>query len=103
MNVPRRRVADSELVGEAFGIETADKLHGDVDISIGSARDDRRGQVVALNDSQSVAAPAQSDANVGLLRESNFVSVDSDEQNHIALTFSRTAKSEQRRISPSGR
>jgi hypothetical protein len=31
---------------------------------------------------------------VGLGRESNFVSVNSDEQNHIALTFPRTTDSE---------
>jgi hypothetical protein len=35
---------------------------------------------------------------VGLLRESNFVSVDSDEQNDIARTFPRTSESERRRI-----
>ena len=93
-----RRTADPELVSEALGVEPTDKLHSDVDIPIGSAGDNRRGQVVALNDSQSVASPAQSDANVGLRRESNFVSVNPHEQNHIAPTFPRTTDSERRRI-----
>jgi len=35
---------------------------------------------------------------MGLSRESNFVSVDSDEQNHIARASSRTTDSEQRRV-----
>jgi hypothetical protein len=35
---------------------------------------------------------------VGLSRESNFVGVNSDEQNQIARTFPRTAESERRRI-----
>jgi hypothetical protein len=86
------------LVGEAFGVEPADKLHGDVDVSIGSAGDNRRGKIVALNDSQSVASPAKSDADVGLGRESNFVGVNSDEQNHIARSFPRATDTERRRI-----
>jgi hypothetical protein len=35
---------------------------------------------------------------MGLGSESNFVGVDSDEQNHIARTLSRTTNSERRRI-----
>jgi hypothetical protein len=93
-----RRTADSEFVGEAFGVEPADELHGDVDVSICSAGNNRRGQVVALNDSQSVAAPAKSDANMGLGRKSNRVGVNSDEQNHIARPFLCATDSERRNI-----
>jgi hypothetical protein len=35
---------------------------------------------------------------MGLGRESNFISVDSDEQNHVARTFPRATESERRRI-----
>jgi hypothetical protein len=35
---------------------------------------------------------------MGLGRESNFVSVNADEQNHIARTFPRTSDSERRGI-----
>jgi hypothetical protein len=72
-------VANSDLVGEAFSVDAAHQLDSDVDVSIGSAWNDRRRKVVALHDSQRVAAPAKSNTKVWLLGESHFVGVDSHE------------------------
>jgi hypothetical protein len=94
LGVLRRRIGNSEPLGEAFGVDATEQLHGDVDVSIGSARHDRRRKVVALDNSQSVTAPAKARTEMGLGPESYFVGVDSHEQQHIGSTITGAANSE---------
>jgi hypothetical protein len=89
----RRSIANSDHVREAFSIDTTEHLDGDVDVSIGSARYNRRWEIVALNDSQSVAAPAKSNTDVGLGREPHFVRVNSHEKENIGRATARPANS----------
>lgn len=89
-----RSVANPDHVGETLGIDATKQLDGDVDVSIGSAWYNRRGKIVALNDSQSVAAPAKPNTEVGLGREPHFVGVNSHQQENIGRTAARPANSE---------
>jgi hypothetical protein len=90
------RGANADSLGKTFSVDATEQLDGDVDVSIGCARYDRRGKVVALNYSESVASPAKPDTDPGLGRESHFVGVDSDQQEYIGVAGTRAAHPERR-------
>jgi hypothetical protein len=86
-------VANPDFLGEAFSIDTTEQLDGDVDVSIGRAWYDRRRKIVALDHSQSVAAPAKPNTDMWLRPESHFIGVNSYEQEYIGLTAACAANS----------
>jgi hypothetical protein len=90
---------DAELVRQTFGVDSPDQLDCDVDISIGSARDDGRRKIVPLHHSHRIAPPAQSDANVRLRTEANFVGVYSNQQPDVRRSVLRAADAERRTVS----
>jgi len=95
----RRAIADSDFVGEAFGVDATEQLDGDVDVPICRAWHDRRRKIVTLNDSHSVSAPTESNTDVRLRRESYFVGVNSYEQKYIGRTVPLSTNSERGGIS----
>jgi hypothetical protein len=88
-----RLTADSDSVGQAFSIDAAEKLDGDVDVSIGGTWYDWRRKIVALNHSHGVAAPAKPDTDSGLGCESHLVGVNSYKQKYIRRPSPRAANS----------
>jgi hypothetical protein len=96
-------VADSQNVGETLAIEAANQLDGDVHISIGSSRDDRRWQIFALDYSKRIAAPAKSNADIGLRGEAHLVGVNPDAEDDVSRPIARSADSEGRRVGPRAR
>jgi hypothetical protein len=72
-------VANADFLGEAFCIGATEQLDGDVHVPISGAGNDRRRKIVALNHSQSVAAPAKPNTDMWLRPESHFIGVNSYE------------------------
>jgi hypothetical protein len=93
-----RIVADAEYVGETLAIESPNQLNGYVHIPICSSRNDGRGQIVALHHAQRVTAPAESDANIGLLREAHFIRVNPNAQNYVSRAIAPSTDAECGRV-----
>jgi hypothetical protein len=99
----RRRGANADSFGEAFGVDATEQLDGDVDVSISSAWYDRRRKVVTLHYSYRVTAPAKSDTDAWLRTKTHFVGVNSYEQQYIGRSCSCAAHSEPGGIRASSR
>jgi hypothetical protein len=93
-------VADTKDVGETLAIEPANQLHRHVHISISGSRDDGRRQVLALNYSKRIAAPAKPDADVGLLGKPHFVGVNANPKYDVGSSSAPSAHTERRRVGP---
>src|SRR5437868_14889622 len=89
---PRR--PDADPIRQALGVDAPDQLDGDVHVSIGSAGDHRRRQVVALHHSKRVAALAKSKAEMWLRTDFDLIGVDANQQHDIGCPPFRTAASE---------
>jgi len=92
------RVSQAELSGKAFCIHAPDQLDRDVHISIGSAGDHGRREVVTLHYSQRISAPAESNPQMGLGAKSHFVGVNANEQHHVGLAIPRSTEREARAV-----
>jgi hypothetical protein len=93
-------VADTKDVGETLAIEPANQLHGHVHISISGSRDDGRRQVLALDYSKRVAAPAKPNADIGLLGKPYLVGVNANPKYDVGSSSASSANSERCRLRP---
>ena len=93
-------VADTKDVGETLAIEPTNQLHCHVHISISGSRDDWRRQVLALNYSKRIAAPAKSNADIGLLGKPHLVGVNANPKYDVGSSSASSAHTERRRVGP---
>jgi hypothetical protein len=95
-----RCVSHTYPVGQTFSVEPADQFHRHEHVSIGSAGYDWRRDVIVLHHAQSIPAPAESDANVGLFGEAHLIRVNSDPEDDVGRSIACPTNTERRAVGP---